>query len=55
MVAGDFIAGAIPKSDNAEHLASNLDVFGFELTADEMAQLSAATLPAATGGDADVP
>ena len=55
MADGAYIAGAIPKSDNSEHLASNLDVFGFELTADEMARLSAATLPAATGGDEDVP
>ncbi len=31
----------IPGSKNAEHIKANLDVFDFELTADEMAEISA--------------
>jgi len=53
-LSGKYIAGVIPKSDSAKHIASNLDVFNFELTQDEMAELSAATLPAGSGGDCDV-
>ena len=31
----------IPRSTNQEHIRENFDLFDFELTADEMAQLSA--------------
>jgi len=31
----------IPRSTNPEHIRENFDLFDFELTADEMAQLSA--------------
>jgi len=50
-----YIAGVIPKSNNAEHLASNLDVFSFDLTATEMEALYNTTVPAGQPGDADVP
>ena len=39
----------IPKSANPEHQKENLDLFGWELTADEMAQLSAAAKPQVAG------
>jgi 2,5-diketo-D-gluconate reductase A len=45
----------IPKSHSKEHLASNFDIFGFELSDEDMQQLAAATQPAAEGGDCDVP
>lgn len=51
---GKYIAGVIPKSDNPQHLASNIDLFDFNLTAAEMAQLAAATQPAPEAGDCDV-
>lgn len=38
---------AIPKTSKADRLSENLDVFDFELTTDEMAQLSALTRPGA--------
>ncbi|KAH8080447.1 oxidoreductase [Aureococcus anophagefferens] len=50
-----YFAGVIPKSNDPAHLASNLDVFGFELSKADMALLAAATLPAPTPGDCDVP
>jgi diketogulonate reductase-like aldo/keto reductase len=36
---------AIPKSSHVERAATNLDVFGFELTIEEMARLSALARP----------
>jgi len=36
---------AIPKSTNVARAATNLDVFGFELTEDEMARISALARP----------
>jgi diketogulonate reductase-like aldo/keto reductase len=36
---------AIPKSSNVERAATNLDVFGFELTQDDMARISALARP----------
>lgn len=50
-----YMAGVIPKSDDADHLASNIDLFGFTLSDEDMASLTAATKPEATGGDCDVP
>jgi diketogulonate reductase-like aldo/keto reductase len=45
----------IPKSNSPDHIRSNLGIFGFTLSDEEMAQLSAATKPEASGGDCDVP
>ena len=42
---------AIPKSVRAERIRENLDVFGFELTADEMAVLSSLEGPGRLGPD----
>jgi diketogulonate reductase-like aldo/keto reductase len=44
----------IPKSANPSHLASNIDLFDFELSDEDMAALSSATQPVASGGDCDV-
>jgi len=43
----------IPKSTHAERIRENLDVFDFELSGDEMAQLSAITEPQRIGPDPD--
>jgi diketogulonate reductase-like aldo/keto reductase len=45
----------IPKSNSLEHIQSNLDIFGFLLSDEDMARLSAATKPEAQDGDCDVP
>jgi len=39
----------IPKSSNPKHLQSNFDLFNFELTKNEMEQLSSVTSPPETG------
>jgi 2,5-diketo-D-gluconate reductase A len=41
----------IPKSNNPERIAANLDVFGFELSADEIAQIDALEAGNRTGAD----
>lgn len=50
-----LFAGVIPKSNNPKHMASNADIFDFELTNEDMKRLKEATKPAAEGGDCDVP
>lgn len=50
-----FVAGVIPKSDSEDHIAANIDLFGFELTLEDMDALTAATAPRATPGDCDCP
>jgi diketogulonate reductase-like aldo/keto reductase len=40
----------IPRSDKLEHIKENIDLFDFELSAEEMKQLSSATSPAVGGG-----
>jgi len=40
----------IPKSSNPVHIKQNMELFDFNLTADEMSQLTAATTPATAGG-----
>ena len=44
----------VPKSSNPERLAQNLDVFGFELTAEELAAISALARPDPEMLDSDV-
>jgi 2,5-diketo-D-gluconate reductase A len=45
---------AIPKSANPERIAQNIDIFGFELTADEVAAISALDRGEASLTDSDV-
>lgn len=49
------IGPVIPKSNNIEHMKSNMDLFDFVLTDKDMDRLKAATKPEAEGGDCDVP
>jgi diketogulonate reductase-like aldo/keto reductase len=41
----------IPKTDKADHMRENIDLFDWELTDEEMQQLTAATKPAVAGPD----
>jgi diketogulonate reductase-like aldo/keto reductase len=50
-----YVAGVIPKSDSLDHLESNMDLFGFQLSQDDMDTLTAATKPFATPGDCNCP
>ena len=43
----------IPKSNNRDRMAQNFDVFGFELTADELAGISALNRDQRVGGNPD--
>ena len=52
---GSVMGGVIPKSNNEEHIRSNLNIFSFELTEDDMSLLRDATKPPAEIGDCDVP
>jgi diketogulonate reductase-like aldo/keto reductase len=47
--------GVIPKSNNEEHIQSNLNIFSFELSEDDMLLLKKATKPTGESGDCDVP
>ena len=49
------MAGVIPKSNNPDHIAQNMDIFGWSLSQEDMEKLHAATQPAAEAGDCDVP
>lgn len=53
-LAGEYVGGVIPKSNNAAHIAANLDLFGFELSEEDMRALSGAEKPAGEPGDCDV-
>jgi len=44
----------IPKSNSRNHIDSNLDIFSFELSLDDMDQLAGATKPSAERGDCNV-
>jgi diketogulonate reductase-like aldo/keto reductase len=50
-----YIGSVIPKSNNPDHIAANMDLFSFELSERDMERLASATLPAGEGGDCDVP
>lgn len=45
----------IPKSNSADHIRSNRQIFDFALSQNDMELLRAATQPAAEAGDCDVP
>lgn len=45
----------IPKSNTLSHIESNLDIFDFDLSQEDMVMLAFASNPAAEGGDCDVP
>ena len=51
---GSYMGGVIPKSNDPKHIASNVDLFSFELSDEDMAMLFAATQPAAEAGDCEV-
>jgi diketogulonate reductase-like aldo/keto reductase len=50
-----YIGGVIPKSNNEEHIQSNLNIFSFELSDEDMKRLRQATRPATKTTDCDVP
>ncbi len=47
--------GVIPKSNNMEHIQSNMNIFSFSLSDDDMLLLKQTTKPPGEGGDCDVP
>lgn len=53
-LAGRYVGGVIPKSNSVKHIAGNIDIFGFNLTEEDVQLLSAATKPAGEPGDCDV-
>jgi diketogulonate reductase-like aldo/keto reductase len=55
LLDNSFFGGVIPKSNNAEHIRSNMDLFSFKLSEHDMHRLFTATKPAAEAGDCDVP
>lgn len=50
-----YMGGVIPKSNQLSHILSNMDVFRFQLTEQDMDRLRQAARPAAELGDCDVP
>jgi diketogulonate reductase-like aldo/keto reductase len=53
--SNSVFGGVIPKSNNEEHIQSNLRIFSFELNEDDMLLLKHATKPPGELGDCDVP
>lgn len=51
---GNPMGAVIPKSNNIDHIKSNMDLFDFELSTSDMSKLRQATQPAAEKGDCDV-
>ena len=49
------MGAVIPKSNNIQHIKSNMDLFDFVLSDEDMQLLSAATKPPPEAGDCDVP
>jgi diketogulonate reductase-like aldo/keto reductase len=54
-VNGTEMGGVIPKSNNVDHMRCNMNIFNFELSADDMQKLQSAVEPAAESGDCNVP
>ena len=56
LLAWDVVQGivTIPKSSNPERLRQNLDIFGIDLDADEVASLTALSAPGVEAVDSDV-
>ena len=50
-----YMGGVIPKSNNIDHIRTNMNLFSFELSENDMKRLKQATRPAAEEGDCDVP
>ena len=50
-----YVGAVIPKSNDERHIRSNLGVFSFELSDEDMDRLRGASVPAAEAGDCDVP
>jgi diketogulonate reductase-like aldo/keto reductase len=50
-----YVGSVIPKSNNPDHIAANMDLFSFELSVEDMDRLFLAPLPAGEGGVCDVP
>ena len=54
LVDGSYIGGVIPKSNNLDHIRSNMNIFDFNLSDEDMDRLKAANKPSAEGGDCEV-
>jgi diketogulonate reductase-like aldo/keto reductase len=52
---GKHAGGVIPKSNTMKHIRSNMEIFDFKLSENDMARLQAATKPQAEAGDCNVP
>ena len=52
---GNNIGSVIPKSNNEDHIRSNMNIFDFELSAEDMKRLQEATKPVGQAGDCEVP
>jgi len=50
-----YIGGVIPKSNNVDHIRSNMDIFSFQLNQEDMEKLRNTQRPAGEGGDCEVP
>lgn len=55
LVPGSYIGSVIPKSNNMQHIRSNMDIFDFDLSDQDMERLQAATKPSPESGDCSVP
>ena len=55
LTQGSYMGGVIPKSNNMKHIQSNMDIFDFELSNQDMERLQAATKPPPEAGDCSVP
>lgn len=53
-LTGRKIGGVIPKSNDINHIKSNMDIFDFEINEEDMKRLKDASAPSGTLGDCDV-